>query len=403
MSSTTTTTNANPPQPFDYDFNYPSLNRKDLIYSRCLDGTDFKLRKFKQLDTKRDWSLNNYNLDIKGAAPKRIAPFSQKEDFSINITDIAKASPKQLYPTYHNKPDYTLSNRDIEKSMPKGHDCSFKSNRHVNPLEPQYTLPSCNDKFEVFQPKFLRDNIDVSDIAGAQPRKYLKWEKRDNMSMYDDIVRYDYQKKKKLFQSQPRYDYMNCKDINNKHVIKGRGCGPLDPEYTLGYYGGVKYSYGHVEGSKPNAFSRYHTEQFGYNLRTDDIEGAQTGTKGDLQLFKLKHGRPLRYSAEDIVGAKSDTLKKGMVTNRCTNPVDPRYRMLGGEELKEEGNGRYNGEWVKKKEEMKEEGMKVKEKEDVKREDDKTTTITTTAVKKDVKGNDDIFEEFKELPYVKDE
>ena len=399
--STTTANATSIDQPFNYDYNYPSLNRKDSIYSRCLDGNDFKIRKFKQLDTKRDWSLNNYNLDIKGAAPKRIAPFSQKEDFSINITDIANTSPKPLYPSYHNKPDYTLSNRDIEKSMPKGHDCSFKSNRHVSPLEPQYTLPSCNDKFEVFKPKFLRNSIDVSDIAGAQPRKYLKWEKRNNMSMYDDIVRLDYQKKKKLFQSQPRYDYMNCEDINNKHIIKGRGCGPLDPQYTLSYYGGVKYSYGPVEGSKPNVFSRFHTEQFGYNLRTDDIDGAQTGTKGDLQLFKLKYGRSLRYSAEDIVGAKSDTRKRGMITNRCTNPVDPRYRLPGGEELKEEGNGRYSAEWVRKKEEMKDDATRKEVAQEVTREEGRTNGTQDATTK--TKGNEDIFEEFKELPYVKDE
>jgi hypothetical protein len=50
---------------------------------------------------------------------------------------------------------------------------------------------------------------------------------------------------------------------------------------------------------------------------------------------------------------------------------------------------------------MKEEVNKVKEKdvvEDVKREDDKSTIG-----RKDVKGSEDIFEEFKELPYVKDE
>ena len=73
MSSNTTNDN----NKYD-DYNYKSLNRKDLIINRNLDNSDFPIRKFKQLDTKRDFSLNNYVLDIKGAFPRRYGFYSKK-------------------------------------------------------------------------------------------------------------------------------------------------------------------------------------------------------------------------------------------------------------------------------------------------------------------------------------
>ena len=45
------------------DFNYPSLNRKDLL---DLSKINIKSCQFKKLNTNRDWSLNLYNLDIEG-------------------------------------------------------------------------------------------------------------------------------------------------------------------------------------------------------------------------------------------------------------------------------------------------------------------------------------------------
>lgn len=48
------------------DYNYRSLNRKDLMSLSSVNESDMKIKKFKQLDTKRDWSINLYNMDIPG-------------------------------------------------------------------------------------------------------------------------------------------------------------------------------------------------------------------------------------------------------------------------------------------------------------------------------------------------
>lgn len=48
------------------DYNYRSLNRKDLMSLSSINDNDLKVKKFKQLETKRDWSINLYNMDIPG-------------------------------------------------------------------------------------------------------------------------------------------------------------------------------------------------------------------------------------------------------------------------------------------------------------------------------------------------
>lgn len=48
------------------DYNYRSLNRKDLMSLSTINNNDLNIKKFKQLDTKRDWSINLYNMDIPG-------------------------------------------------------------------------------------------------------------------------------------------------------------------------------------------------------------------------------------------------------------------------------------------------------------------------------------------------
>lgn len=48
------------------DYNYRSLNRCDLMSLSSVNENDMKIKKFKKLDTKRDWSINLYNMDIPG-------------------------------------------------------------------------------------------------------------------------------------------------------------------------------------------------------------------------------------------------------------------------------------------------------------------------------------------------
>ncbi len=48
------------------DYNYPALNRRDLMSLSTINNADAPVRKFKCINTRRDWSTNLYNLDIEG-------------------------------------------------------------------------------------------------------------------------------------------------------------------------------------------------------------------------------------------------------------------------------------------------------------------------------------------------
>ena len=102
---------------YNDDYNYPSLNRKDLMYLSTLSNRDFPIRKINKINTKRDWSVNLYNLDIDRAVPRRTNVFTNKVDFINKIDDIDKARPKPDKIWKHT--DYILNCRDIEKALPK--------------------------------------------------------------------------------------------------------------------------------------------------------------------------------------------------------------------------------------------------------------------------------------------
>ena len=57
------------------DYNYRSLNRADLMSLNRINEADMKIKKFKKLDTKRDWSINLYNMDIPGKINKILKLF----------------------------------------------------------------------------------------------------------------------------------------------------------------------------------------------------------------------------------------------------------------------------------------------------------------------------------------
>jgi len=66
------------------------------------------------------------------------------------------------------------------------------------------------------------------------------------------------------------------------------------------------------------------------DLKTQDIIGAQAGTKG-LGPFAEKARQTIKTSVttKDIEGAQAGTIRKGPLSKRTTNPVCPDYPELG--------------------------------------------------------------------------
>ena len=305
------------------DYNYPSLNRKDTMYLSTMTKKDFPIRKFKQLDTKRNWSINLYNLDIEGSSPRKFGAFHQKIDFINKNDEIEKSSPKLLHIRLK-KPEYNLSNSDIEFSTPQ---CVIsKIKRHLNPLEPKYKLPSSNP-YPPYEPKFIKDNIKVDDIEGAQPKKSIgRLKSRDTMNIKD--IKDSWPRKPYLRKS--KYEYIDYNDVTNTEFKTSRNTNPLDPFYTLKYIDGTKNKFGPIEKSKPHTGYQY-MFKVPFNLKVDDIEGSNYGSKNKIKNFKSKN---FCYDISDIKGTKTGTLLKGICTKRNTNPLCPKYKYLGQEELK---------------------------------------------------------------------
>ena len=155
------------------DNNFPFLKRKDTMYLSTINSNDFPLKKFKQLTTNRDWSLNLYNLDIEGSSPTKFGLFTKKVDFTNNNRDIEKSYSIQCYKKII--PNYSLTNKDIEGSQPKL--LKINITRCTNPLNPKYNLPKTEmnsleltkDDKEFNKYKFIRDNINIDDI---EKKKY---------------------------------------------------------------------------------------------------------------------------------------------------------------------------------------------------------------------------------------
>ena len=311
------------------DFNYPSLNHKDIISIRNLDSNDFPIRKFKQLDTKRDFSLNNYTLDIPGAVPRRYGLYSRKPEYNNTNLDIEGSSPAKLYKKV-NKPDFIYSNKDIEFSVPRGHHV-FQNDRHLNPLNPEYKLPSFSEPTIEYNQKFIRDTLNISDIEGAQTKNYYKYKFHDNINVFNEKVDDEMIYNKIKNRKGKNYNYLDYRDVYAKKEFSNRHINPLDPVYTLNYLNGESYTYGEIDGNKPHAFS----EKDGKGNKTDDIEYAQSDTKGNLRQFNIKYNRPLVYVAEKVVGAQPGTKRVGIRSARMTNPLVPNYQYPGVREERE--------------------------------------------------------------------
>ena len=301
---------------YNNDFNYPPFSRKDLMYLDTINQRDFPIRKINQINSKRDWSTNLYNLDIEKSAPYRSNIFTNKIDFINKIDDIEFAQPKKE--KILNKPNFILNVRDIEKAYPKK-DKPF-SQRHVNPLNPVYKLPSYKIPTPIPPPKFIRDQMDISDIEKTKPNKLYPMKMRP-VKTYDEIGG---NHPKKPYERKKFYDSLNYDDVSKKKK-KYRNTNPLDPEYDKQYGG-------YIEGSKPYLpFYDFNIDNSHNSLSNDDIYGSLPGSKNYYSNFRYDNKE--RYETNDILGASADTRKYGIITKRCTNPLLPDYQYIGNSEV----------------------------------------------------------------------
>ena len=312
----------------NFDYSIPTLKRNNTMYLSCINSKDAKMGPFKKLCTQRDWSTNLYNLDIESSMPRTFGVFLNKVDFINKLDDIEKSNPKILhYPL--NKPEYNLYNKDIEKSSPDVN--QFKSKRCTNPLEPKYKLSKLED-YPLEIPKFIKDSMDISDIQGASPSKKNFIKIKDNTektNIEGSKTKIPYYRRNL---GKIKYHYLDYSDLNSYIFKTKRHINALDPIYIFKNKDKNEfYHYGHIEKSKPQVqYPFYYKPPL--NLKLDDIKGSNPGSKNYINKF---NGKNYEMYNGDIEKSGAGSLKKGITTKRCINPLMPKYQYLGETELKD--------------------------------------------------------------------
>lgn len=231
-----------------------------------------------------------------------------------------------------NKPDRQLFLDDIEGSKPRKKGL-FRTKRHVNPLEPQYILPSyvAAPPIEV---KFTRDSFDVSDIEGTKSRPLHLFKQR-NTHLVDDIEGAQSGWRPRHLRARreatPLNHSLNVSDITGGGFQSRRATNPLTPSYRVN---GMDVADDPIK-SRPRALPKARDTPF-YPLTTTDIEGAQPGWRPMPQmnppLEARRHFRNTNFIG-DIPGAQADTVRHSICTDRQVNPLNPVYANLDGETL----------------------------------------------------------------------
>ena len=319
----------------NFDYSIPTIPKGNTMYLSTINKNDAIIRPFKKMVTQRDWSANLYNLDIESSMPRRFGVFTNKIDYINKLDDIERTNPKILhYPL--NKPEYNLSNKDIEKSSPQMK--HLKTKRCTNPLEPKYTLPKV-EEYPPSIPKFIRDAIDIKDISGARPQKYFQWKTRETFPLNNHGIEGSKTKetyvRKRLGNS--KYDYIDYSDLTIDIFKTRRNTNPLDPIYGFKKNADI-FKYGPIEKNKPMTQYPYFYQP-SLNLKVNDIEGSNIGSKNRINKFR---GNDYELTTQDIQGCCVGSLKKGIVTKRCTNPLTPDYQFLGAKELSGSKFGEYS-------------------------------------------------------------
>lgn len=266
--------------------------------------------------------------------------FAVKQTNDISDIDGAHAAPS--YRLYTNKPVFTQADipgstskvlchgrntrdnslfiDDIEGTRRMIKDRMMRTNRHVNPLEPVYQLPSYSP-LEPSQPVFVRDNIDVSDIEGTKPKPKKEFATRDIMAIQDiEGARSGLKQTLKLNAIQTK-NILDVQDIAAKQRYVDRTSRVTDPNAPRYLVNGMEIFDDPLSKPKPQP-----KQIDNFLLQTKDISGAEAGSRY-ASPFPRKEVRNINYLG-DIEGAHADSIKHSIITQRCTNPLQPVYQAL---------------------------------------------------------------------------
>jgi len=227
-----------------------------------------------------------------------------------------KTQPTRLHPVEINRPGHvgSLSNADIEGSKSKPKDI-IPNPRGTNPLDPQYKLQSFTPE-PAYEPKFVRDNISNTDIAGSQVKaKRVQSATRDIISVSDiegTTTTWRPHHRQNFGKGEARTAPLDITDINNRRK-------PLVSENPYGL------ETASIKGAAPKPLVVVRNGDLkDFSIRTDDMDGSRPSRKRDNDPFKFAR-RPGHYrdicQTGDIEGARSKEGERPEVGRKARSAV----------------------------------------------------------------------------------
>ena len=269
---------------FRDDFNYPSLNRKDLMSLDTIKDKDFPKKKINQINSKRNWSINLYNLDIDKSYPKRTDNYLNKVDFINKIDDIEKARPNRERRLI--KPNYILNVRDIEKAYPKKDRFFHGKNYYIQNKENKILTPNNNM------------NINLSEILNENSKQQKNREFNNANSFRNNY----------FFKN--RYMINNNSNDNNKNSnyndrYNNHNDNPNDNKTNKIYEYNNKYNLNH-----------YNKNHYQWNDNNNKINQSQNILNKNFNIYNrnlhndinMSNNRRLSNSTKEILTKPLDTL-----------------------------------------------------------------------------------------------
>ena len=287
--------------------------------------------------------------DIPGTVTvDKFSKYATKPQFNAAV-DLPESIPKVRSKT-RNVPDRQLMITDIDGAQYSAIGGMERTNRFVDPLQPEYKLPSFTgaiNSFEVASQKPVRDIMNTSDIPGTKSNMNANTTSRatkDVLNVNDiDGAKADYNGFHSMRQrfevalnksrnfggigkpAQPKgilhEDYQPI-TFESKLKFSERTTRRTDPVQPIYHSNGVYLTDDVL--SKPKQGKKF-IDAGTFSLTTQDIVGA-TSTNSP----KKKERREVRdiMNTMDVQGAQADTVVHSIVSERVTCPLFPIYKSL---------------------------------------------------------------------------
>lgn len=278
--------------------------------------------------------------------------------------------PRRMHPPHrntdsnNNRPVLNLTNRDIPGSYMED---LRKSKRHVNPLEPDYPLPSYEHRPFTPPTKAARDLcLNTTDIEGTSPKPRFRYEMRDTIDVSDiEGTTSDWRACETRYfgagsnRDLTQTDSLNVADINEEARYKAgspalggkgafrtsRSTNPLEPTYFYDTQNrarwpgdGVKtpesavpssedYTIGPIEKSAPTPARGLRNDPE-YNMM-NEMDGARPGWKKPLpprrSWTRTNYVGDIHGTSSTHTRGPTSDMGPKPFSKRHTNPVDPNY------------------------------------------------------------------------------